>query len=325
MPASDDNVGAVPPPRIDLLGYGVAAVDELIELDAWPDADVKVDLRRHQTQAGGICVNALAAAARLGKRCHFAGPLGVNELSDVVRRGMTDAGVTFEPPADDPEAGPSHAFILVDRAGGTRTILMDKSRVRELPPDGVPDRLIAASRALYVDAWHLDAGARAVEAARRHGVQTIADFEEHDPARVRPLLPMIDHLILPVGYAGRLAGADDDAAGLAVTLAATAPAGRPCTAVTVGTAGCWYVTPGDPGRARHVPAFEVRVTDTTGCGDAFHGAYIAAVLDGLDVPEALRFAAAAAALNARAVGAIAGLPTAAEIAGLLRTGRPIPA
>ena len=36
----------------------------------------------------------------------------------------------------------------------------------------------------------------------------------------------------------------------------------------------------------------------TGAGDAFHGGYIAALLEGLDLPERLSFAAATAALKA---------------------------
>jgi sugar/nucleoside kinase (ribokinase family) len=68
---------------------------------------------------------------------------------------------------------------------------------------------------------------------------------------------------------------------------------------------------------RHQPAFPAEIVDTTGCGDAFHGAYIAAMLDGLDVAASMRFAAAAAALSARALGAQAGLATRAEVEALL--------
>ncbi|MCA9290809.1 MAG: carbohydrate kinase family protein, partial [Phycisphaerales bacterium] len=236
---------------IDLLGFGVAAVDELIELDEHPPRDVKIDLRSHETQAGGICVNALAAAARLGLRCHFAGPLGRNTLSDVVRRGMSGFGITFEPPHRCDDAGPSHAFILVDRATGSRTILMNKARVIDLRP-GEPDAsLIARARAMYVDAWHLDAGLDAVRTARARGVITVADFEEHDPERVRLLLPSIDHLILPVQYATRLTGETDPVA----AIARLSPATRACTAVTIGADGAWFATGADPDVPRRQAAF----------------------------------------------------------------------
>jgi sulfofructose kinase len=53
----------------------------------------------------------------------------------------------------------------------------------------------------------------------------------------------------------------------------------------------------------------VKVADTTGCGDVFHGAYAAALARGLDLPARVRFAAAAAALKATRHGGQAGIPT----------------
>ncbi|MGE5245464.1 MAG: PfkB family carbohydrate kinase, partial [Betaproteobacteria bacterium] len=61
--------------------------------------------------------------------------------------------------------------------------------------------------------------------------------------------------------------------------------------------------------------------DSTGAGDVFRGAFVAACLrepDG-DVEDALRYANAAAALNCRALGAQGALPTAREIAQLLES------
>ena len=304
--------------KFDVLGFGVTAVDELIELETMPAVDVKVDVRSHQTQCGGICVNALAAATRLGLRCHYAGPLGRNRLSQIVRDGMDAEGITYEDPLDDPDAGPCHAFILIDCSAGTRTILMNKARVR--PMSGpLPDALLAGTRALYVDAWRAETGLDAVRRAAALGVQVFADFEEGDPERVRPMFPHVDHLILPVGYARRATGLDK----AGEIIGALDPATRPCTAVTCGDDGCFFTTNDSPNRVQHQPAFKIQVVDTTGCGDAFHGAYVAAILNGRAVPDAIRFATAAAALCACAVGAQAGLPTHDQVERLLAIGIPV--
>jgi sugar/nucleoside kinase (ribokinase family) len=61
----------------------------------------------------------------------------------------------------------------------------------------------------------------------------------------------------------------------------------------------------------------MQAVDTTGAGDVFRGAYIAARLEGLAPDDVLRFATAAAAVSCTRVGAVGGVPTRAEIEALL--------
>ncbi len=74
------------------------------------------------------------------------------------------------------------------------------------------------------------------------------------------------------------------------------------------------------GRRRAVfrRALDVPAIDTTGAGDCFHAALIAARLDGAALGEALDFANAAAAIKVQQRGARGGLPTRAEVTALLR-------
>ena len=52
-----------------------------------------------------------------------------------------------------------------------------------------------------------------------------------------------------------------------------------------------------------------QAVDTTGCGNVFHGAYAAALIHGMSIPVALRFASVAAALKATRPGGQMGIPT----------------
>lgn len=84
--------------------------------------------------------------------------------------------------------------------------------------------------------------------------------------------------------------------------------------VTLGAEGCAYLE-GD--RLVHVPGLAVDVVDTTGAGDVFHGAYLFGLLQGWDGTKIAQFANAAAALNCRALGGRAALPTLAEVRALM--------
>jgi len=85
--------------------------------------------------------------------------------------------------------------------------------------------------------------------------------------------------------------------------------------ITMGKRGCMVV---DRNGADHIPAFEVKLVDQTGRGDAFAGALAAyyAVKD--NIREAVKFASAAGALACTKFGSIEALPTKEEIIQLLQ-------
>ena len=69
---------------------------------------------------------------------------------------------------------------------------------------------------------------------------------------------------------------------------------------------------GDDGRAVHVPAPAVRVTDTTGAGDSFDAGFLHAWLGGASLADCLRLGAACGALSTRGLGGTATQPDLGE-------------
>jgi ribokinase len=68
----------------------------------------------------------------------------------------------------------------------------------------------------------------------------------------------------------------------------------------------------------HVPAFDAGpVVETAGAGDAFNGAFAAALARGLEAEEAVRFACAAAGISVTRHGTAPSMPSLAEIEALL--------
>jgi sugar/nucleoside kinase (ribokinase family) len=84
---------------------------------------------------------------------------------------------------------------------------------------------------------------------------------------------------------------------------------------TLGAEGCLCLT--REGRWR-VPGLPVQAVDTTGAGDAFHGAFIYGLLQEWSIERTALFANAAAALNCTALGGRAGLPRTSDVEALLR-------
>jgi sugar/nucleoside kinase (ribokinase family) len=157
----------------------------------------------------------------------------------------------------------------------------------------------------------------AARIAHAAGVPIVADFERGEMPGFPELLGLIDHLIISRDFAAQLTGEADPRTAAAKLWTDQ----RQVVVVTGGAEGCWYLAGSPQAGPQHFPAFPVAVVDTTGCGDVFHGAYAAALVRGLDLPERIRFAAAAAALKATRHGGQAGIPTRPAVEAFLAAAR----
>jgi sulfofructose kinase len=276
----------------DLVGFGIMAVDDLVQLAKFPEPDTKVPITLIERHAGGQCGTALVAAARQGLRCAFAGLLGDNQLSDFTRTALEREHVEIVSGIRFPDARPYYSIILLDSSTGERTILYSGNGLRSPDPSDISEELIGNSRALLVDQLGPAGTLHACKLARKRGSQIIADFERVDEAQLLEALPYVDHLIIPLRLARDLTGCTDPRE----AVNELARSGRACTAATDGSRGCWFKA--GKGDVVHQPSFPVEVVDTTGCGDVFHGAYAAAIVRGMLPDKAIQYAAAVAALKA---------------------------
>ena len=90
----------------------------------------------------------------------------------------------------------------------------------------------------------------------------------------------------------------------------------PAVLITLGERGLIWKRNGENGS---FPAFPVNAVDTTGAGDAFHGAFAAALADHKTWPEILRYASAVGALCCTRLGARAGLPQKEQVVRFFET------
>jgi sugar/nucleoside kinase (ribokinase family) len=85
-------------------------------------------------------------------------------------------------------------------------------------------------------------------------------------------------------------------------------AGPSIAVITDGLNGSWVFSVENA--AFHEPAFRFpTVVDTTGCGDAYHGAFLFGLLRGLSLRRTAKIASLVAAMNSQKLGGRSGLPT----------------
>lgn len=274
---------------------GVAVLDLVYGVERLPTSDDKIQAHSRIESGGGMAANAASAIARLGGQARWFGRLGDDAIGGRILQGLREAGVDAAGARRLPGEDSSHSVILIDGAGNRAIILY---RSESLPADAswLPLDEIVAADAVLADIRWIEGAVRALDAARRAGRPAILDADiSKDPAAIEAARVATHAVYSSMGLAG-LFGTADPVEGLHRAAAHT-----PFVAVTLGAEGVLWR--GGDGTMHRIPAFPVAAQETLGAGDVFHGAFALGLAEGRTEPEALRFAAAAAAIKCARTGA----------------------
>ncbi|MFC1476871.1 carbohydrate kinase family protein [candidate division KSB1 bacterium] len=301
--------------KFDVIGIGVSAVDILHIVEELPNDEGVQRSLADTIQGGGPIATAMVTLARLGARTAMVDVLGGDWRGDLILREFHHYGVSTEFIGIAEGHTSAIATILVRQGDGARSIIFAPGSVPELDTLPVVPEIVSSAKIVHLNGRHLKACLDACAIAKESDVKISFDGGAH---RYRPeldeLIALSDICIIARNFAEEFTEKSDiDKAGVKIL------ANGPETAViTGGVDGSWVFT---HGTSFHQQAFRApEVVDTTGCGDCYHGAFLYGLVNGMNLRETARFAAAAAALNCRALGGRAALPTIDEAREFL-TGR----
>lgn len=293
---------------LDVAGLGYCVYDILAIVPGPPDFDNvgMTPLADLTYDGGGQVGTALTALARLGARTGYVGLLGNDGEGRWLRNLFVEAGVEVARLRLRDDMGTNICVILVDQTTARRCILCDR-RVRpaELVLDGPDREVIQSARVLHLDGQFMAAAIQAARWAKTSGTKVCYDGNHPRPG-LEDLLPLVDWLVVAAPFPAAYTGLADPHEAAQVLL----DHGPELLVVTRGEGGCQVWTrKGD----WSVPGFAVRAVDTTGAGDAFHGAFIYGMLQGWDLQQVAIVANAVAAINCCTLGGRRGLPTLADV------------
>jgi sugar/nucleoside kinase (ribokinase family) len=290
-------------PRVALCA-GIAVEDFLFKVERFPEPGGKVHAQALVATSGGCAANAAVAAARLGAVARFAGPIGDDEASNRFIENVGRAGVDVSGVEKINGGSISVSGIFIDAAGEKMVATRRGQKLADARPRD-PAALIADVDVVLADNRFPDFVQPICEAARARGIPVVIDGDLAAPCE-HPLFAAASHVIFSAEALRAAVGVPD----LALALRQAAQAIRAFLAVTDGPAGVLWL---EAGVVRRLPAFAVKVVDTLGAGDSFHGAFAVALAERQDEFAGLRFATAAAALKCTRFGGISGTPSRAEV------------
>lgn len=301
----------------NLVVLGSINADHILNLESFPRPGETVTGNQYQVAFGGKGANQAVAAGRSGANIAFIACTGDDDTGERVRKQLASDNIDVEPVTV--VAGESTGVALIFVNGeGENVIGIHAGANAALSTDLVAEqqqRIAQADALLMQLESPLESVQAAAEIAHRNNTTVVLN-----PAPARALsddlLALVDIITPNETEAEKLTGVrvtnDDEAARAAQVLH---DKGIGTVIITLGSRGVWA---SQQGNGQRVLGFKVQAIDTIAAGDTFNGALMTALLEGEALPEALRFAHAAAAIAVTRKGAQPSVPWRKEIDDFLR-------
>jgi sugar/nucleoside kinase (ribokinase family) len=273
---------------------------------------------------GGCAVNAASALATLGLPVEVIGKVGADPFGDFVVDAMQARGIGTHGVKRDEQTGTSATMVMVDPDGERRFVHYIGANSR-LTFEDVSTQLIKEASIFHVGGSLVMPGidgeptAELLRAAQAAGVITFLDTVWDDTGRwmklIEPSLPFVDYFIPSLPEAQQIVALEEpeEVAGALIDQ------GVGTVALKMGADGCLVMS--SEKETLRLPAYEVKVVDATGAGDAFAAGFITGVWHGWSLTKTARFASAVGGLCVTGLGASGGVRSLAETIEFMETAR----
>lgn len=256
--------------------------------------------------AGGT---AAIAAAKMGLKTLAVSGVGEDLMGDWVLQRLQHFGVDTSTVQRQPDWKTSSS-IVTTRADGSRPALHMKGATGNffvddaMLPKVVDATVFHAGGVGLMDVMDKGRNGEVMKAAKAAGAITTADVfagSPDDMPAVASVLPHTDYFMPSIEEAQALSNLTDmeDTAKYFLDLGV-----RSCV-FTLGGEGAYYHD--EEGVKFRIPAFDIQVKCTCGCGDAFNAGFAVGLVKGFTPEDTVRFAQATSALNATGLGSQAGV------------------
>lgn len=270
---------------------------------------------RFEVSPGGKGSNAAVAAARQGARVALIARVGRDDFG---RMGLdlwrAEGIATDDVEVAEGETSGVAQILVYDDGDNSIAVFPGASAGLGARHAQAARETIASSRVVMASCEvPLAVTVEAFRIAREAGVATLLN-----PAPAQPLpdeLLGLTDVLTPNEHEAPILVAAASGASVDAAAQALQARGAKAVVVTLGAAGCMLYREGEAPQG--LVGWRMTVVDTIGAGDTFTGALAAAMARGEPLPEAMRWANAAAALSVTGRGAIGGMPTQRQVRALL--------
>lgn len=298
----------------DVIVVGDIDTDTFYIVPAIPTWDEGILVTEVYERPGGKGANTASALSRLGIDTGMLSACGDDHFGAIALSGLKNNRVDTSGVTVIPGARTYYCIMMLDPSGEKAILVVDTGLI--YPPKYVLQKqlpfLLSARHAHFIGIDPLRM-APTMKAAKEAGLTVSVDLDAAYQGldACRHAVKWSDVVFVNRQGAGTLFPGDT----VEHTLQQLLALGPSIAIITSGKKGV-YASNGTT--YAHVPAFQVKVIDTTGAGDVFSAAFLYGYLRRWDLESALRFASGAAALSVGGIGGQGALPTIERIHSFLQ-------
>lgn len=286
-------------------------MDYLIHMNRIPVTNGVSRLKDYSWQGGGKVPSALVTLGRLGIQSGIIGVVGSDIFGrfcvEDFKRHLVDTSKLIM----DPIGETSFCICLSEEETQGRSFIGNGGNLRELTLEDLDRDYITQGEYLHLS--HMNPIIRqAAQWAKEENQKVVFDADYYHE-QIEKNYDVIDVFIASEFYYRAVFSNDD----FMSNCRKIQEQGPDIVVFTFGERGCLGVY-GD--KFFNIPAFDVKVMDTTGAGDVYHGAFIYGLIQGWDIEYIAKFSSAVSAIKCTRVGGRAGIPDLPTVNKFLKDG-----
>ncbi len=289
---------------------GISVVDIIMVMDGFRKGEGSYHCERLYTGGGGMAATGLCAAARLGSQTRLLSRIGDDIHGRFVLESLERFGVDTSGVVTVSGRSTTVSIVFVDRNTGEKQFYSEHEKSAYIDPMEADLSLLNGANVLLIDGHWTEQALLGAKRARDMGIPVVSDFKRMYRG-LEPVFPYVDYHILPQFFAAEITG--EKKPEKILRNLHSRYGGIPV--VTSGKDGGACLLDGEVFRYRSFTA--PSMVDSTGAGDAFHGAFCHFLERGYDIGRCLELASAAGAMNCRAYGGRTALPYRGELVDFL--------
>lgn len=297
-----------------IVGYDYPCMDMNVLCHHLPSEDELVEMEDISLMGGGKVANAVAAAARLGADTAFIGAVGSDRYGRMCVDDLRDHGADVSL-LKVHEGKTALCISIVDSENRDKHYIESPSTAARLKLEEIPKSVFRAGDHLML--YQIDETAACLmDQVHMAGGKTVVDGDSYD-GRTQEHMKDIDVFIMSEYYYNTLFDNGD----LEENLRKVSAWGPDIVVVTLGAKGCAGL---EKGHFFRTEPCRVKVSDTTGAGDVFHGAFVCGLTENMPAEKAAAFASMVSAIKCTVLGGRTGMPSRECVEHFEKTGEILP-